>query len=167
MNKIKNIQKVINNTQVKKVLSLWEGMNKKVKYGILAGAIALIIILIFSLVGGNGKSNTVVIEGSEDIMIAMRCENECKAGYVGYSYGTLYFKADDYTTVYLMESEDGNSVTTTAEEGDIYGRAEGYDYDGKLMGADSDSDGYIEFTISKFDGEEYDKVCTVRCKQDF
>ena len=154
MNEIKNSE------TYNKIISLWRGMNKKVKYGIAAGAIILTVILIFSIFGGN---STVVIEENEDLN-AMNCKHECKAGYVGYSYGTLYFKADDYTDVYLIESENGNTTETIAAESDIYGRTTVYSYDGKLTGTDSDGDGYIEFTISKYNGDDYDKVCTVKCK---
>lgn len=162
-----NVQKIMNNAQVKKVISLWGGMNKKVKYGIVAGFIALIIILMFSLSGGNGgnvgRGNTIMLD-NEDIAVSMTCRNKCEAGYVGYSYGTLYFKATDHTILYLIESENGSSVTTTAEESEIYGRTSVYDYDGKLTGADSNNDGYVEFTISEYNGYGFDKVCTIKCK---
>lgn len=57
-----------------------------------------------------------------------------------------------------MENEDGRKIETNGSGRKLF------DYDGRILGEDIDNDGYVEFTISRYDGSEYDKVCKIKCK---
>ncbi|MGN0621549.1 MAG: hypothetical protein ACI4I9_06750 [Porcipelethomonas sp.] len=158
------VQKVMNNKNVRKISAFWSKLDKKLRYVICIAAVFIIILIpIICLTGGG----TIKISGDDN---AMSCPHECKAGFVGFDYfeddiGTLYFRAADHAKVYLVECEDGTSKETIAEESEIYERNNAYNnYDTYLQGTDSDGNGIIEYTISVFDGSEYDKVCTIKCK---
>ena len=160
------VQKVMNNKNVRKISAFWSKLDKKIRYVICIASVFIIILIpIICLTGGS------TIKISDDgISDAMTCPHECKAGYVGFSQytdksGELYFSGENHAEVYLIESEDRKSSETTASESEIYERDNSqYNYDTYLLGEDADGDGYIEFTISVFDGSEYDKVCTIKCK---
>ena len=152
------IQRVMENENVKKFSSFWGGLDKKIKYLIcIVLALTIIIIPVMLLFGGN----TVKLE-PDNYIDAPKCKYKCDAGWVGFM-GTdgiyeLYFKADNPATVYRVESEDGERAETTAFEGGIRDK----DYDTSVNGEDVDDDGYIEFTISEFNGKEYEEVCVIK-----
>lgn len=121
----------------------------------------VIIILIFSAIFG---SDEIEIE-STDLISAAECPDECDAGYVGFttssgSSGFLYFTGDDPTAVYRIVSEDGTDVETTTSESEIMDQQ----YDTRITGWDDNKDGYVEFTISYFDGEDYEEICVIKGK---
>lgn len=139
----------------------------------IAVAVILVLILLIKLLGTIFGGSTLKIK-AEDTFTAMQCTHKCKAGSVGFYdmsdltssndivMGKLYFSANDYTTVYLIEGENGEGVETTAEESNLYERNSQYNYDTTLTSKDVNGDGYVEFTISKFNGIEYKKVCTIK-----
>ena len=103
---------------------------------------------------------------------AMTCPESCDAGKFGYycsegSYG-IYFSAKEHDEVYLLETEGGRSVETTASESEIYGRDNTpWNYDTELEhGTDEDGDGYISFTISVYVGDGYEPVSIIKGKKD-
>lgn len=160
------VQKVMNNRNVRKIADFWGRLDKKIRYVICIAAVFVIVLIpVICLTSGS----TLKISNDGDFG-AMECKHKCKAGNVGFSQytetsGSLYFSGKDHTEVYLIESEDGNSSETIAEESEIYGRDNsGYNYDTHLLGDDEDGDGYIEYTISKFNGSDYDKICKIKCK---
>lgn len=160
------VQKVMNNENVKKFSAFWSKLDKKIKYGVCIAAVLVIILIpVLLLTGGS------TLKISDDGMVsAMKCKHECKAGYVGFSQytqtsGKLFFSGESHAEVYLIESEDRKSAETTAAESEIYERDNSeYNYDTELLGEDENGDGYVEYTISVFNGSDYDKVCTIKCE---
>lgn len=158
------VQKIMNNEAVKKATGFWGNLGKKAKYIAVLVAVVLIAVIVPNVFG----KQTVKIK-AENRTEASACSHKCKAGRVGFMnatvsdiMGNLYFKADDYTTVYLIEAEGGYSEETTAFDGAITSK----DYDIMVTGDDTNGDGYVEFKISKFTGKKYKKVCTIKGKLD-
>lgn len=164
------VQKVKNNNVIQKIAGFWKGLNKIVKYAIVIGLVVVILVIVLVSCFGKDKS---IIAKSDGQLGAMQCPHSCDVGKYGYydmsefddalkGSGYLFFGANDYTTTYLLEGEDGSQYETMAGEGDIMGRAQNFNYDGELKSEDIDGDGYVTFTIKKFDGEDYVEVCTIK-----
>lgn len=160
------VQKVVNNKAVRKVSDFWNGLDKKLRYVIcIVTVLAIIIIPVICLTG----VSTIEIS-DDDIAGAMECRHECEAGRVGFSQytdtsGTLYFSAKEHAKVYLVESEDGRSSEVTAGDSEALDRENSrFNYDTDLNGEDKNGDGYVEYTISIFNGSDYDEICKIKCK---
>ena len=157
-------EKAMENKHVQKVSGFLGKFDKKVRIGIIVGVIALIIILLVVIFSSGSSGSDVVIE-RDQLMESRKCNHECEAGHVGfYCYDKetvciFYFTANADGNVYLIESEDGKRVETTAQNKESV-----YDYDADLESEDTNGDGYIDFVISKYTGSDYEKVCTVKCK---
>lgn len=164
------VQKVKNNSVIQKIAGFWKGLNKIVKYAVVIGLVVVILVIVLVSCFGKDKS---IIAKSDGQLGAIQCPHSCDVGKYGYydmgefddalkGSGYLYFDANDYTTTYLLEGEDGSQYETIAGEGDAMGRAQNFNYDGDLKSEDVDGDGYVTFTIKKFDGEDYVEVCTIK-----
>ena len=164
------VQKVKNKSVIQKIAGFWKGLNKIVKYAVVIGLVVVILVIVLVSCFGKDKS---IIAKSDGQLGAIQCPHSCDVGKYGYydmgefddalkGSGYLYFDANDYTTTYLLEGEDGSQYETIAGEGDAMGRAQNFNYDGDLKSEDVDGDGYVTFTIKKFDGEDYVEVCTIK-----
>lgn len=164
------VQKVKNNSVIQKIAGFWKGLNKIVKYAVVIGLVVVILVIVLVSCFGRDKS---IIAKSDGQLSAIQCPHSCEGGKFGFydmselsdkvkGSGYLYFRANDYTTTYLLEGEDGSQYETIAGAGSAEGEASGFDSDAKVQSDDVDGDGYVTFAIKKFDGEDYVEVCTIK-----
>lgn len=164
------VQKVKNNSVIQKIAGFWKGLNKIVKYAVVIGLVVVILVIVLVSCFGKDKS---IIAKSDGQLGAIQCPHSCEGGKFGFydmselsdkvkGSGYLYFRANDYTTTYLLEGEDGTQCETIAGAGSAEGEASGFDSDAKVQSDDVDGDGYVTFAIKKFDGEDYVEVCTIK-----
>ncbi len=156
--------KIMSNEQVQKVSGKFKKLNKKTRIVIVAVIIILIILFISSLFGGDSGGSTVKI-GDDGLFGSSDCLHECKAGRVGFDStiggdesGQLYFMGKNPEDVYLIKAEDGSLVECTGTDRQFNDKP----YDAKLWGIDKDGDGYVDFTISRYNGSEYVELCVIK-----
>ncbi|HAJ97273.1 MAG TPA: hypothetical protein DCO72_06010 [Ruminococcus sp.] len=167
----------------------WGNLDKKSKTTVIIGAVVIFVagFIMGGLFSGDSDDSSLETVGmlSEEetapnietlevnpigLMDAMTCPESCSAGKFGFylcdgAYG-VYFSGKEYDKVYLLETENGKGIETTADEGNIYGRDKTpWDYDTEIEGIDSDGDGYVTFTISVYTGDGYQPVTIVKGKK--
>lgn len=163
------VQSVVQSDAVQKAGGFWNKLSKPVKIAVPVCAVLLIAFMVCVLKPSSVK--TVILEPGGIFAGVSKNQTAVPGGTVSAGrlemIATVYFRADSHAPneVYLLESESGESKECTPHHSDINNYAnQDADYDTDVNGTDENGDGYVDYTLSQFNGEEYKPICYLRVK---
>lgn len=164
-----NVQQVMKSNAFQKLAGFWNRLSKPLKYGIPIGVVLLTagILTIRQLT----SKKVIILEPQGGFAMMSKDTTPCPGGSVVAGnfqmLATIYFRADNRypDALYLLESESGESQQCTAEFSDINNfNNKDMDYDADVNGTDINEDGYVDFTLSQYNGEEFVPISYFRVK---
>ena len=161
------VQNVMQSKAVQKAGGFWSKLPKAVRIAIPLCAVLLIVLAV--ILFRRPKIPTYTVDPGGFLAGVSKDQMPVPGGTISAGrlemIATVYFRADSHkpSEVYLLESESGESKECTPHHSDINDFAnKDADYDADVNGTDQNNDGYVDYTLSQFNGEEYTPICYLR-----